>query len=60
MRTTAEEGEKTNSDSVSRGQGFHVLNMTSDLTFQRMLRVRLPALPPVLLLGGEFVMLVQS
>ena len=32
--------------------------MRSDLTFERMLSVCLPSLPPALLFGGEFVVLI--
>lgn len=68
VRTTAEkskEKEKKNTTTATVFEGGrvsseHVLNMTParcGLTFERMLCVCLP-LPPVVVLGGEFVMLL--
>lgn len=63
--TTGEKDERrNNSDSVfgdGRVSSGHVLNITSEkcsLTFERMLSVCLPTLPPVVVFGGELVVLV--
>lgn len=47
---------KNNGDSVQRG--FQWTCFKHHLTFKRMLSVRLPALPPAVVFGGEFVVLV--